>query len=172
MSTRPGFHFPQRQKRVVNPRTGDGEDIFLGLWMDMAKACGGWDDVPHAAGDFTASGAMTFTVQAADLITFTYGLMGKRLEVGLVIRGASVGGVADRTLRVAIPGNDKQGAALTAARDWSDTVWVNDNGTKSIGIARVSAGGSVIEIEKADGSNWAGAVNTTGVEGTFAFEVN
>jgi signal transduction histidine kinase len=50
-------------------------------------------------------------------------------------------------------------------------VQINDNGTKAIGVAKVVDGGTVINIEKIDGSNWTAAVNTNGVEGAMTLEI-
>ena len=125
--------------------------------------------VVYDATMYSASGAMTWTVDLVDQVTLMSCLMGSRLEVAFVIRGAVVGGTPGPTLQIEIPGTDDRGNALIAAHDVTQPVFIDDNGTLAIGVARVVAGGGVIEIEKVDGSNWAAGAN--GVEGQIAFEV-
>lgn len=137
----------------------------------LRSSYGTWTPVPHLAGNFTASGAMTWTVAAGDQATFAYVLMGKLLIVAFTIVTATVAGVVSTTLQITLPGMDASGHALVAARDMSVPVWITDNGTKAIGVARVTAGGTTIRIERVDGSNWTAAANTTGVEGQIAIEV-
>lgn len=167
-----GLHVPLREKQAVDPKTGFWTAPWLGLLQILGLTYGAWNDVDFVAGHFAGGGAQTWTVASADQVTFAYGLMGKRLEVVFTIRTSSVGGVADPSLRIAIPARDANATAYTAARATSVPVWITDNGTRAIGVATVAAGGSVITIQKVDGSNWAGSVNTTGVEGVIAFEVS
>lgn len=130
---------------------------------------GRWIAVPYLAATYSASGSMTWTVEEADQVTLSYTQAGKRLEVAFVIRAAVVGGVASTTLQIALPGRDASGNARVAARDFSEPAFINDNGTPGIGVARVTAGASVIAIQRADGGNWSAGAN--GVEGRIVMEV-
>jgi hypothetical protein len=118
---------------------------------------------------FLGNGAMTWTLDAADLVTFAYCLMGKRLELSFVIRGAAVGGVADTTLKIEIPGLDARGERVGGRARHDGAVWYDDAGTKGIGVARVTAGGGFVEIQKPTGANWTAGANS--VEGQIALEV-
>lgn len=166
-----GLHVPRRRKQAVDPKTGEWQLEWLSLMATLGQTYGAWNVVGHASAVFSASGSMTFTVAEADLVTFEYGRMGKRLEVVFTIRNASVGGVVSDTLRIGIPGVNESGAAFVAARDMTTPVLIVDNGTRAIGLASVVAGGTVISITKVDGSNWTASANATGVEGSLAIEV-
>lgn len=150
---------------VIDAETRELTSLWERALRVLRNGYGTWTPVPFLAANFTASGTMTWTLAAGDQTTLAYVLMGKLLIVAFTIVTASVGGVVGPTLKIAIPGG------LVAARAMTKTVWVNDNGTKAIGVARVTAGGRTIDIEKVDGSNWTAAANTTGVEGQIAFEV-
>jgi hypothetical protein len=166
-----GLHVPLRQRQAVDPQTGIWRDEWLG-YQQAIGAVFALNDVAFAAGNFTGNDLMTWTVAEADQVTFQYALMGKRLEVAFTLRTTTVGGTPDDTLQIAIPGkNPTTGAALVAARAVTVPCRVNDNGTVSIGVAKVAAGGTVIQIQKLDGSNFAASANASGVEGVIAFEV-
>lgn len=165
MAIAEALHIPKRETQIADPKTGLLNKGWLQCFLKIGEQWGLWRTVDYAAGLFTASGAMSWTVAAGDLITLAYVLHGKRLEVAVVIRTATVGGVVSTQLRIALP------AGFVAARDMTVPVWVTDNGTKAIGVATVSAGGTVIAIEKVDGSNWTLATNANGVEGVIALEV-
>jgi hypothetical protein len=162
------IHVPERVKQAVS-KAGEFAEPWLQFFRRIGRTYGTWTDVPYAAATYSASGSMTWTVQEADQTTLAYTLMGKRAEVAFVISAAAVGGVVGTTLRIAIPGKDENGTALVAARDMTAPVWVNDNGTHAIGVARVTAGSSLIQIQKVNGANWTAGAN--GVEGQIALEV-
>jgi hypothetical protein len=163
------LHVPSKQKALVDTNTGAPTDVWLSFFQVLGSTYGTWKAVPYAAGHYSASGAMTWTVQDADQITFAYVLMSKLLLVAFTIRAAAVGGVADASLKIALPGVDANGNAIMAARDMSNPVWISDNGTKAIGRAFVAAGDTAISIQRVDGSNWSAGAN--GVEGQIALEV-
>src|SRR5690349_16842334 len=136
----------------------------------FAAGYGTWVPVDYDAANFGGSGAMTWAVDPAGQVTFEYTLAGKRLEVAFVIRVATVGGVVDTTLTIAIPGLDARGNPFVSARDMTEAaVFYDDNGTKGIGVARVYEGGRLIEIKKATGANWTAGTNW--VEGRIVLEV-
>lgn len=120
-------------------------------------------DVPFFAGDFTASGSMTWTVAAAQAITFAYALIGKRMFVEWVVVGGTVGGTVGSALRIKIP------AGQIARRTVLNSVEVTDAGVRGAGDASVAANGTVISISRRDSGNFtAGAVDTSG---QISFEV-
>jgi hypothetical protein len=156
------LHVPFREKQFVD-KDGALTKGWRAFFKDLGASYGTWHTVPHAAGDFTANGSMTWTVESADLSTFAYVEMGKLLIVAVTVTGAVVGGVVNTTLQVTLP------AQHVAARNMSIPVWVTDAGTKAIGVARVTAGSAVIAVQKVDGSNWTAGAN--GIEGQIAIEV-
>ena len=64
---------------------------------------GDWIDVPYAAGDFTASGSMTWTVTAGNIVTRRYALVGHTLFYTCFIQGTTVGGTPSNELHVKLP---------------------------------------------------------------------
>jgi hypothetical protein len=136
-------------------------------WLQFLFALwrrGLWTPVKFDASDFTASGSMTWTVEEADQVTFAYTLIGKTLLVAFSLASTAIGGVASGTLQIAIP------ADFTAARTTYAVVYLNNNATWQTAIANVSAAaGTVINITKVDGSNF--ATGATSVYGQIAFEV-
>ncbi len=159
------LHVPTREWAVVEPQTGWIKSAWASFFQTLGATYGTWNVVPHAAGDFTGNGAMTWTVQSGDLTTFAYVEMGKLMLIALTVATSSVGGVANTTLQVALP------AGRVAARAMTTPAWISDNGTPAIGVVRVTAGGSVLAIQTAAGANWTASANATGVECSLAIEV-
>lgn len=164
------IHVPTRENGT-DPKTGQFMRLWLAFFERVGELASEWRAVDFDAANYTANGSMTWTVQTADQVTFNYCRMGNRLDLAFVIRLATVAGVVNTTLQIAIPGKNANREPLVAARDMTAPVLIVDNGTRAIGIATVVAGESVIKIQKADGSNWAAAANTNGVEGVIALEV-
>lgn len=124
-----------------------------------------WTNVAYAAGNFTGSGAQTWTVESGDQTTFAYTILGKNMTVAFTLITTSVGGTPSINLQITIP------ASKLSARSAYDTVYISDNATRSIAVAEVGAGGSLIYIQKNDASNFTASTNATVVRGTVTFEI-
>jgi hypothetical protein len=140
----------------------DGTD-----WQLIAHEQGMPVSVAYVAGNFTAAGAMTWTVDSGDLLLFSYFLRGRLLTVFFTIESSSVGGTPSSALLVAIPGG------FTAANQSRSTnLYYGDNGTNADGTIRTSAAGvTVLELAKANQSTWTASTNNTNVYSSFVFEV-
>lgn len=136
---------------------GFSADTYLG---------GAWTTPAFSAGDFTGSGAMTWTLVAGDVSTFAYMIDGKKMTVSFYLLTTTVGGVADDTLRIAIP------ASKTATKTMLNACYISDNGTPVIGTCRVVAAGTSIEIQRTDGADFTAATDATSVLGQITFEIN
>ena len=132
------------------------------LWADLV---GVPTSVAHAGGNFTANGAMTWTVDAGDQTAFWYALVGKMMTIGFKIAGSSVGGTLNTALQIAIP------ASKTAALDQWSVGWMYQ-GTWTACFLFVEASGTVIKVQKADGSNWGSSTNGTYVLGEITFPIS
>lgn len=121
--------------------------------------------VPFDAADFTASGAMIWTVAAGDVATFTYQRIGKRLFVDFLIATTDVGGVPSNTLQIAVPGG------FTIKRTFRTPCFVNDNGTQQIGRVEGISGGTLLLVLKATGANYLVSAGATAVSGNISFEI-
>ena len=120
--------------------------------------------VAYAAGNFTASGSMTWTVEAADQTTFEYVLQGKWMWVNFLLGGTTIGGTVSSALKIKIP------ASQTAANSVVTPVRVRNNGTNSIGYAAV-VGDTFIYIYLVAGGNWTLSTNNAGAAGHIHFLV-
>lgn len=129
-----------------------------------AAAMGDWTAVAFSAGNFTGSGAMTWTVTSGEQITLAYALVGHTMTVAFDIELTTVGGTPAQFLQIAIPGG------FTAARSMWNPVLLVDNGTRTTGAAKVAASGTTIQIQRTDAANFSASTNT-GVVGQMTFEV-
>ncbi len=128
-------------------------------------AIGEWTSVAHNAGNFSANGTMTWTVDLADQQTFQYMLVGKTLFVNLYVANATTGGVANTQLWAAIPGG------FTSAKAVSFAGWASDNGVGIPTVVSIGVGGTAIVISRADLANWSLSANNNQVRFGIAFEV-
>jgi hypothetical protein len=119
-----------------------------------------------AAGDFTAGGAMTWTVAGGDIITDRFFLNGRHLTYLLETNATTTtGGVADPTLRRLLP-------YTTAAQSQQPCI-VNDPavGVLAFGKMFVTAAGTNINIRNGPGAVGWGLGATCGVNGLVNCEV-
>lgn len=138
--------------------------------VPISALTGAWTAVAYDAANFTGRGAMTWTVDADDVQTYAYQVIGKTMIVAFEMSTTTVGGVADTELRIAIPGGK------VAAKRVSALARVRDNGAPyyESGYALVVAGGTTINLRRMDGANWAlsgGTPNMTSVQGEIVFEI-
>lgn len=128
-----------------------------------------WTAAPYAAGLFTGSAAMTWTVTQANVVLFKYRKLGKTLHVKLVLKDTVVAGVVSPTLLVTIP------ASLRALdTDVTGLGAYNDNGAGWVSGARVSttAGSNQLSIQKANlTTNWTASAGTTEIAFQFEFQL-
>lgn len=135
-------------------------------WRAVAVDPGAPINVAHAAGNFTASGSMTWTVEAADQITFTYRQSGKFLYLTLNTNATSIGGTPSTELYTALP------AGFVCTRSFLiPTIGVNNGVLAHIYINPV-AGGTVLRFYLFAGGNWTASTNNTNVLATCEFEVD
>lgn len=129
---------------------------------------GEWTAVSYNAGDFTAGGTMTWTVESADVANYSYMLVGKTLFVAVNVGTTTTGGTADFKLQVAIPGGFTCTKATTTA-----SLYVVQSGIASTGVFDIAAGATIIKIYKSVAApNWGLTTNDIYVQGIIAFQVN
>ena len=134
----------------------NGRSVAEGQWITPA----------FSAGTFTGAGAMTWTVEAADVQTFAYTLIGKTMIVAFYLGNTSVGGTPSLYLQIAIPGG------FVAAKN-ALTLFLHNEAAvgNTVGYMQVGAGASVITLHKINGAEWLASANITHVFGTISFEV-
>jgi hypothetical protein len=118
-----------------------------------------------ASSQFTASGAMTWTVGTADVTTLSYSLVGTTMTVYFILGNTEVAGVVDTELRILIPDG------YTAQQQISGTFHYRDNLTYGTGRVRVTTAGNQLILEKQDITNWSASAGNTATAGQFSFEI-
>src|SRR3990167_787127 len=78
---------------------------FSGLADGSLISAATWTTPTFSAGDFTASGSMTWTVDAGDVVTYAYTIINKVMTVLFYIDPTTVGGTPSTSLQIAIPAN-------------------------------------------------------------------
>ena len=130
---------------------------FGGKWVTPTPPApvGVWVDIPYTAADFTGSGAMTWVVDAGDLTTFGYAIVGKTALVTLHLVATSVGGTLDSYLQVRLP------AALTPQKSFEGWGFGQDTGSAAPIRARIFSGDRTIYLLKIAPGAWVATVNNT-----------
>lgn len=126
---------------------------------------GEWISVPFAAGNFTANGAMTWTLTAPDQVTFKYTLIGKTMLLNIYLDSTTVGGVLNTTLSIAIPGG------FVATEKVQNITGAFDNGVPTTTFCRVNASGTTVDVNRLDLANFTASVNNTFIRVMMAFEI-
>lgn len=134
-------------------------------WRVTAHEQGAPITPAYNAGDFTASGSMTWTVDSADVVAYCYTLRGSELFVNILIGASSVGGTLSNTLHIALPGG------FTCAQFVRVASFFNDNGVQQGGRMDVAVGESIIRTVKLAGANLAASTNATAVAGQIVVPV-
>ena len=135
-------------------------------WRQTAVEPGAWLVAAYAAGNFTGSGGQTWGVDDADEVV-TYQQRGNTLAVTIQISGSDVGGVANPSLVMTVPGGFTATRAITTANLYIE----NAGGAGEVGI--LSVNGTSISFVQSDSANWTGtATDNTTCKGQIVFEVN
>ncbi len=122
-----------------------------------------------SAGDYTASGAMTWTVDSGDVSNYAFWLKDRILTVWWSLNTTTIGGVVSSLLKIAVPnGYTIQGTVL------NNSVYLDQTGagiTTEVGYCLTLTGGTVINIAKLTNANFVLVTNTQAVYGTVVFDV-
>jgi hypothetical protein len=135
----------------------------LNTWVTSPAIA--WITPSFDAGNFTASGSMTWTVAEADVTTFAFTVEGKRMIIVFTINTTSVGGTPSSDLRIAVP------AGKLAAKEAWGVLTTLEAGTYAPGHVLISAGGTQLRCSKVNFANWCTSTNTTAVYGSIVFEI-
>lgn len=122
--------------------------------------------VAHTAGNFTGSASMTWTVDSADQVTYSYVQNGKKLFTTVNISSSSVGGTPSTTLQITLP------LGFVCSRSFLVPSIAVDNGTLAHSYVNPTAGGTILRVFLFSGGNWTAATNTTNVLATCEFEID
>lgn len=135
-------------------------------WRLVAHEQGAWITPAFSAGDYTASGSMTWTVDSGDVSVNAYRVSGKTLTRAFGIITTTVGGTPSNELRSANPNG------YTAAGRVFNGGVMNDNGTAANGyLDTKSAGNGYVGFFLNSGANWQAATNNTAALSSISFEI-
>lgn len=134
-------------------------------WRLIHHEQGTWITPTFSAGDFTASGAMTWTVDIGDVVAFTYCVVGRAVIVAFQLATTTIGGTPDTTLKI---GNGQWGGFTISSAAFNRCAFTNNpadvfiqalSGTTSIGLLITT------------GANWTTGTNDRYVYGEIMFPV-
>lgn len=139
-------------------------------WKIVGHEQGAWITPAYAAGDFTASGSMTWGVDAGDVRTYRYKLDGNTLLVEAIMLTTTTGGTASFALYVKVPGGFSAAAEYTGSQFYFNTaapwtmgpVWIEPT-TIPTKIQIYTAGFG--------NANWTLGTHNVGVYASLALEV-
>lgn len=141
---------------TINPGALTLADEELGVIYERGRAIamGEWSDIAYSADSFIADGGGTWTVQAADVKTHRYAVIGDVLHFNLMVQLSSVASTPP-ALRVRLPLG-----FITAAGVVYNTVY-QQSGVLGVGIAQVVAGQFGIYCYTAGAVMWSNTTNAT-----------
>lgn len=139
-------------------------------WKLVGHEQGAWIAPAYAAGDFTAQGSMTWTVDAGDVNEYRYKLSGRTLAVAFTLRLTSVGGTLNKALYIKVPGGFSIAQLATAG------MMYNDNAGSTYLFAASYADPALatqiqLYVSGFGTTNWSASTNLTHVYGNIPIEV-
>jgi hypothetical protein len=137
------------------------------FWRMIAYEQGSWIAPTFNAADYSAVGAMTWTLTAGDVIAQRYRLSGKTMSIEFYLATTTVGGTLNNALYLTAP---LWGGFTLASQSASRLAYMLDNNVLVDAFARGNAG-TVIQLFKTSFANWAASTNLTQVEGTMTFDI-
>jgi len=128
----------------------------------------GWITPGYVAGDFLGNGAMTWTVDAGDVITSRFRVTGRTVTYSFSFATTTIGGVANTNLRIASP---QWGDGIIAAFVYHNALAFANDGAVRAAYVRAPASGSALELTTTAATAWTLVVNAGYFAGEIVFEV-
>lgn len=157
---------PVNLLEIDNTWLGDNNFDTGVFELGRSTAIGEWENVPFSAGDFTASGAMTWTVIGANIGVNQVMQIGHTMWWNFGGFG-TVGGTPSTELRIAIPFGE------TAAKYQDNRAsYMEDNSVQETDpgfVYFVGTGSTYVTISKTDGTVWTAGVAY--IDFIIAFEI-
>jgi hypothetical protein len=167
--------------RLVNQATSANTPLFAGngtatyvydgttqRWRLIAHDQGGWITPTFSAGDYTANGSMTWTVESGDVTTMAYWLKHKTLFLNFRVLTTSIGGTLNTQLLRVIPGG------FTNVNSILTPISIQSNGVAAVGLVVIAAAATNLSFRTTqDGAtNWTASTNNASVNGCITLEVS
>lgn len=136
-------------------------------WRLFHHEQGAWISPPYNAGDFYGGGAMTWGVDAEDVMAYQYRLSGRTCVVSIEVYSSDVGGTPDPALKVLIPAGLRSAESAAAFARCK-----NAAATYEFGYCRVTPAGVAVEFRLGSNAVWSTTSgDNTFVQGQITFEV-
>jgi hypothetical protein len=139
-------------------------DINTARWRLAQHNQGQFIAETFNAGNFTASGSMTWTVASGDVGVGSYYIIGRTMFYLFRFSTTTVGGTPSTTLIKALP----DGYVLQLAFD--SICYAEDNGTKTTGWMFSTSG--AIGFARLAGGNWSASTDNTKIAGSLTIGIN
>lgn len=136
-------------------------------WRLVDHEQGGWITPAFSAANFTAVGAMTWTVAAGQVITCRYILRGRTVTFAFNLSGTTIGGTVNNALYINAPA---WGGYSALAQVSNPLGFAQDGGGTVAAFARTNAS-TILQIFKSNIANWTATASATH-EGQITFDVN
>lgn len=146
----------------------DGANLYLPVpptatTADFLNAV--WTTPSYSAGNFTANGSMTWTVDSGDVITYEYVIFGKMMFLIFTVSASSIGGTPNTDLLLTIPASKVVAKEAHGHADFVlGATWIS-------GSARAIIGDTKIHILRSDGAVFPALTDTAYVRGQLFFEI-
>ena len=125
-----------------------------------------WTTPSYDANNFYSAGGQTWTVEAGDVTTYAYIIIGKTMTLNFAIVSSTVGGTPAAGLLLKIP------EGKTIAKTLLFPIFAI-NGTGVISYGNAAAGNTYVTLQKnVAGDVWAASTNATQVHGLLTVEIN
>jgi hypothetical protein len=136
-------------------------------WRMVRVEPGAPISVGFNAGDFTGSGGMTVTVEAADLATFTFRQTGKTVRICVDFGSFTVGGTPSTHVQVLLPNG------FVSSVEQRNAAHVRVNAVFENGYMHIAGAASTqMLIGRSAANSWVASTNNNDARGTFDVEVN
>lgn len=143
----------------------DGTD-----WQMVGHEQGAWITATFAAGNFTAAGSMTWTVDAGDVASLAYRLSGRTVTVVFQLETTTIGGTVNATT---IIGSGAIGSFTIARTTWAIGFVINNGATGIAALVQAGYGASGIGlfVSMTGSTNYVAGTNNNSHRGTISYDV-
>jgi hypothetical protein len=142
-------------------------ELYNQIDAALLLAAGAWVTPAFSAGNFTANGAMTWTVDAGDVLSYRYVKHGSTVFLNIYLVTTSVGGTPNSELRIALPA----GVTPLAPALVPCIIFNNTGSAAEAGQMYVASGGTYIGVSRLAAANFSASTNLTYVFGQIAMQV-
>lgn len=142
-------------------------DATTARWRAYLLNQGNWIDVAFSAGNFTASGSMTWTVASGDQTLFRYKQRGTMLSLILDLQTTTVGGTPATDLKVTTPFT----MATTTTGAHYQGAGRDNNASPELLQLKTTAASAILTFVRNAGGNWTASTDLTAITANLALDI-